>query len=171
MPEPMGELDRRYSGAGATAPAWSAAEALLRTAELFWISTVRPDGRPHATPLLAVWDGGALHFATGAGERKARNLDRNPEVVLTTGAGAWDEGYNLAVEGTAVRVTEDGRLRGLAAAWAAKYGSEWRFGVGDGCFEHGPGRATVFAVAPRVVLGFGRFAEGEPLGQTRWRFG
>jgi hypothetical protein len=138
---------------------------------LFWISTVRPDGRPHATPLIAVWDGGALHFATGAGERKAHNLGRNPEVVLTTGSTRCEQGYNLAVEGTAVRVCEEGRLREPAAAFEGKYGSAWRFGVRDGCFEHGLGRALVFAVAPRVVRGFGRFDGEEPLGQTRWRFG
>jgi nitroimidazol reductase NimA-like FMN-containing flavoprotein (pyridoxamine 5'-phosphate oxidase superfamily) len=168
MGEPQAELDSRYSGEGAVAPAWSEAEALLSEAELFWISTVRPDGQPHVTPLPAVWAAGALHFSTGPEERKARNLALNPRVVLTTGTNTWNKGYDLVVEGEARRVSDDGRLRELAEAWEDKYGSFWHFEVREGYFHHGPGRALVFAVAPRTVFGFGK---GEPFSQTRWRFG
>ncbi|MFE0512571.1 pyridoxamine 5'-phosphate oxidase family protein [Streptomyces sp. NPDC058964] len=168
MREPQGELDHRYSGGDAVAPAWSEAEELLRAAELYWISTVRPDGRPHVTPLPAVWADGALYFCTGPEERKARNLERNPHVVLTTGTNTWDEGYDLVVEGEAVRVSAEGRLRGLADAWEAKYGPFWHFEVRDGAFHHGGGQAVVFAVSPGTVFGFGK---GEPFSQTRWRFG
>ncbi|CAM5385123.1 pyridoxamine 5'-phosphate oxidase family protein [Streptomyces aurantiogriseus] len=166
--EPHTRLDTRYSDETATATPWPRAEALLAEAELFWISTVRPDGRPHVTPLLAVWSSGALHFCTGPGERKARNLERNAHVTLTTGTNTWDKGYDLVVEGEAVRVTDDRRLRELAAAWEAKYGAVWHFEVRNGHFHHGSGNALVFAVAPRTVFGFGK---GEPFGQTRWRFG
>ncbi|MFE4969702.1 pyridoxamine 5'-phosphate oxidase family protein [Streptomyces sp. NPDC056660] len=165
MREPEGVLDARYSSPGTRAHDWSEAERLLTGAELFWLSTVRPDGRPHVTPLLAVWHDGALHFCTGPGERKERNLAGNPHVVLTTGTNGWDKGYDLTVEGEAVRVTDDGRLRELAAAWAAKYGPVWHYEVADGCFHHAPGPALVFAVRPRKVLGFGK---GEPFSQTKW---
>lgn len=166
--EPQAELDTRYSSEDATAPPWSETEAMLSEAELFWISTVRPDGRPHVTPLPAVWADGALHFCTGPEERKARNLERNANVVLTTGTNTWNKGYDLVVEGEAVRVADDGRLRELADAWERKYGSFWHFEVRNGRFHHGPGDALVFSVAPRTVFGFGK---GEPFSQTRWRFG
>ncbi|MDX3689273.1 pyridoxamine 5'-phosphate oxidase family protein [Streptomyces europaeiscabiei] len=165
---PQTRLDPRYSDPDAAAIPWPEAEARLSGAGLFWISTVRPDGRPHVTPLPAVWSQGALHFCTGPEERKAKNLAENPHVVLTTGTNTWDEGYDLVVEGEAVRVTEDGRLRELALAWEAKYGSFWHFEVREGCFQHGAGRAFVFSVAPGTVFGFGK---GEPFSQTRWRFG
>ncbi|MGW0839160.1 pyridoxamine 5'-phosphate oxidase family protein [Streptomyces sp. NPDC002787] len=165
---PQTRLDARYSDPAAEAVAWPEAEARLSAAELFWISTVRPDGRPHVTPLPAVWSQGALHFCTGPEERKARNLAENPHVVLTTGTNTWDEGYDLVVEGEAVRVVDDERLRELAAAWEAKYGGFWHFEVREGYFQHGAGRALVFAVAPGTVFGFGK---GEPFSQTRWRFG
>jgi nitroimidazol reductase NimA-like FMN-containing flavoprotein (pyridoxamine 5'-phosphate oxidase superfamily) len=165
--QPRTRLDPRYSQSAATATDWSDALKMLTEAELFWISTVRPDGRPHVTPLPAVWSDGALHFCTGPEERKARNLAANPQVVLTTGVNTWNQGYDLVVEGEAVRVKEDGRLRELAAAWEAKYGSFWHFEVRNGCFQHGPGSAFVFSVAPRTVFGFGK---GEPFSQTRWRF-
>lgn len=161
-------LDVRYSDATAAATPWPEAEAALAEAELFWISTVRPDGRPHVTPLPAVWAHGALHFCTGPEERKARNLAENPQVVLTTGSNTWNKGYDLVVEGEAVRVSDEGRLRELAGAWEAKYGSFWHFEVRDGFFHHGSGHALVFSVAPRTVFGFGK---GEPFSQTRWRFG
>ncbi|MGA4842389.1 pyridoxamine 5'-phosphate oxidase family protein [Streptomyces sp. G45] len=165
--EPVTDLDPRYSSEGATAVPWSNALELLRSAELFWISTVRPEGRPHVTPLPAVWWEGALHFATGPKERKARNLAGNAETVLTTGTNLWDKGFDLVVEGTAERVADEERLRALAAAWEDKYGSFWHYEVRDGCFHHGAGHAYVFAVAPRTVFGFGK---GERYSQTRWRF-
>ncbi|OAH15677.1 pyridoxamine 5'-phosphate oxidase family protein [Streptomyces jeddahensis] len=165
--EPRAELDARYSDAEATAVDWSDAEAMLATAELFWLSTVRPDQRPHVTPLLAVWLDGALHFCTGPEERKARNLEQNPQVVLTTGTNTWNAGYDLVVEGEAVRVSDDTRLRRLAEAWESKYGSVWHFEVRDGYFHHDAGRALVFEVAPRTAFGFGK---GERFSQTRWRF-
>ena len=164
---PQTRLDTRYSDPRATATAWPEAEARIARAELFWISTVRPDGRPHVTPLPAVWADGALHFCTGPEERKAHNLAANPHVTLTTGNNTWDKGYDLVVEGEAVRVTHEGRLRELAAAWEAKYGSFWHFEVREGAFHHGGGQAFVFSVAPRTVFGFGK---GDPFSQTRWRF-
>ncbi|MEU0104315.1 pyridoxamine 5'-phosphate oxidase family protein [Streptomyces sp. NPDC006251] len=164
---PETRLDRRYSDETAEATDWREAQARLAAAELFWISTVRPDGRPHVTPLPAVWSDGALHFCTGPEERKARNLAENSHVVLTTGTNTWDQGYDLVVEGEARRVTDDARLRELAAAWEAKYGSVWHFEVREGYFRHGSGRAAVYSVAPRTVFGFGK---GEPFSQTRWRF-
>ncbi|MEV5439474.1 pyridoxamine 5'-phosphate oxidase family protein [Streptomyces sp. NPDC052682] len=167
MREPEAELDPRYSSEGATAPPWREVEARLAGAGLFWISTVRPDGRPHVTPLPAVWSQGALHFCTGPEERKARNLAANASVVLTTGTNTWDEGYDLVVEGEAVRVTDETRLRELAAGWEAKYGAFWHFEVRDGYFRHGGGHAAVYSVAPHTVFGFGK---GEPFSQTRWRF-
>ncbi|WP_228919915.1 pyridoxamine 5'-phosphate oxidase family protein [Streptomyces sp. DH20] len=164
---PEGRVDPRYSDPQAGAPPWREVERLIAEAELFWISTVRPDGRPHVTPLPAVWSAGALHFCTGPEERKARNLAENPHVVLTTGVNTWAEGYDVVVEGRAERVGDDARLRGLAALWEEKCGDFWRFEVRDGHFHHGPGRAVVFSVAPHTVFGFGK---GEPFSQTRWRF-
>ncbi|WP_299530776.1 pyridoxamine 5'-phosphate oxidase family protein [uncultured Streptomyces sp.] len=165
---PVAELDPHYSSPGAEPRPWPEITALLVEARLYWLSTVRPEGRPHVTPLLGIWADGALHFCTGPQERKARNLAANPEVVLTTGANTLDGGVDVVVEGRAERVTDQERLRTLASAWAAKYGPDWHFDVRDGAFHHGSGRADVFAVAPRTAFGF---AKGDPFGQTRYRFG
>lgn len=166
---PATALDTRYSSEGATARPWPEAVALLRDAELYWLTTVRPDGRPHVTPLIGLWADGALHFCTGGEERKARNLRSNPEVVLTTGTNTLNDGFDVVVEGRAVRVTDETRLIRLAEGWEAKYGSDWHFGVRDGAFSNGAGgRADVFEVPPRTVFGF---TKGDPFSQTRWHFG
>ncbi|MEV4236978.1 pyridoxamine 5'-phosphate oxidase family protein [Nocardia sp. NPDC050408] len=60
-----------FSSPDAQATPWASALAVVGAAEVFWLSTVRPDGRPHVTPLLAAWSLGGLCFTTGDRERKA----------------------------------------------------------------------------------------------------
>ncbi len=165
--DPVAELDARFSSDDAKPIEWAKALTSLKAAEVYWLSTVRPDGRPHVTPLLSVWLDGALHFCTGPTERKARNLANNPHCALTTGSNVLNEGLDLVVEGDAVKVTDESRLRRLAEEYESKYGSDWHFDVRDGAFhsEDG-GEAEVYVVAPSTAFGF---AKGE-YGQTRWRF-
>jgi len=165
--EPVTELDARFSSPGASPTPWEEARGRLEAAEVYWLMTVRPDGRPHATPLLAVWLDGAMHFSTGPSEVKARNLAHNRRCALVTGGDALGEGLDLVVEGETRRVTDDAALRRLAGAWVAKYGEGWRFEVRDGAFHHEGGEALVFEVVSPKVLGFRR---GEVFSQTRWRF-
>lgn len=166
--QPMTHLDRRYSSPDAEPTAWADAFGLLEGAPVFWLSTVRPDGRPHVTPLICVLLDGSLYFCTGPGERKAQNLAHNRHVVLTTGANTFDHGLDLTVEGDAARVTDDEVLRRISDAYEAKYGSEWHFDVADGAFRHPDrGQALVFEVAPSTAHGFAK----DPFSQTRWCFG
>ncbi|WP_433512287.1 pyridoxamine 5'-phosphate oxidase family protein [Nonomuraea sp. CA-143628] len=165
--EPITELDARYSAEGATATEWARALDTLERAQTFWLATVRPDGSPHVTTLLAVWHDGMLCFCTGAGEQKARNLASNQHCTLTTGTNSLEEGLDVVVEGIAERVTDAGRLKRLADAYVVKYGSDWRFEVGDDSFlNRGGDRVLVFAVSPAKAFGF---RKGD-FSQTRWRF-
>jgi hypothetical protein len=165
--DPVAELHPSFSSPDAAATPWAEARQRLEEAEIFWLSTVRPDGRPHVTPLIAVWLDPALYFCTGPTERKARNLERNPGCVLTTGCNAIGEGLDLVVEGDAVRVTDASTLQRVADALAAKYGEPFLFTVRDGAFVGDGGEALVFEVRPRQAFGFGK---GDPFSQTRWRF-
>ena len=54
MTQPVTELDARFSDPAAVAADWDQTRRTLEDAELFWIVTVRADGRPHATPLVGV---------------------------------------------------------------------------------------------------------------------
>jgi general stress protein 26 len=168
MTTPVTTLDQRFSEPGAVATEWDEARRVLETAELFWITTVRADGRPHVTPLVAVWVDGALHFSTGETEQKAVNLRTNQHVILTTGRNDWDKGLDLVVEGDAVRVTDEDTLRRLAQAWALKWDGQWQYQVRDGSFYHPDGdeAVLVFAVAPAKVLAFGKGS----FSHTRHRF-
>ena len=143
---------------------------MLETAELFWISTVRADGRPHVTPLVAVWHDGAIHFTTQESAQKAVNLRGNPHVILTTGYNQM-LGLTVVVEGDAVRITEQDTLERLAAVWATKWEGSWPFQVRNGYFylydEDGQQVVTdsniVFSVKPTKVFAFAK-------GQTRHQF-
>lgn len=166
--EPVAELDPRFSSADAAPRPWAEATDLLDTADVFWLSTVRPDGRPHVTTVLSVWLDGALYFCTGERERKAKNLAGNAHCAITTGCNALDGGLDVVVEGAAARIRDEVRLRRVADRYAAKYGNDWRFAVRDGAFHGDAGNvALVFEVTPTTAFGFGK---GEPFSQTRWRF-
>src|SRR5437879_12171547 len=117
---PAAELDARFSDPNASATPWERVEHTIDGAELFWISTVRSDGRPHVTPLPAVWVDDALYFCTGPMEQKAVNIAANPRCALTTGDNRWKEGLDIVVEGTARRVSGEGRLQQLARAAETK---------------------------------------------------
>jgi nitroimidazol reductase NimA-like FMN-containing flavoprotein (pyridoxamine 5'-phosphate oxidase superfamily) len=157
MKLPVTQLDARFSDAGAAATEWTETRRVLEAAELFWICTVRSDGRPHLTPLVAVWLDDALYFCTGETEQKFLNLRGNSSVLLVTGCNTWDHGLDVSVEGTAVPVTDDDLLRRLAQAWAAKWDGQWQWDVRDGSFHHkGGGAAPVFRVAPSKVLAFAK---------------
>ena len=157
MTEPATKLDTRFSDPASSATAWTETRRELESAELFWITTVRADGRPHVSPLVAVWYDDALYFATGSAEQKALNLGANPNVILTTGCSHWDRGLDIVVEGLAARVTEDALLARLATAWTQKWDGRWHYEARDGLFHHpGGGDALVYAVRPDKVLSFGK---------------
>ena len=166
--EPEAELDPRFSDRDATPTPWAAARNELEQAKAYWLSTVRPDGRPHVTTVAAVWADDALHFTTGRSERKAMNLARNSHCVITTGTNTLD-GLDVVVEGEAVLVTDEARLQRLADAYIAKYDQLFVFEVRDGALwiegSEDPGMA--YELRPTKAFGFGK---GESFSQTRWRF-
>ena len=157
MNEPVTTIDSRFSDPDAVATKWDETRRVLETAELFWISTVRADGRPHVTPLVAVWLDGAIHFSTGATEQKAMNLRGNPHVILTTGCNRWDTGLDVVVEGDAVQLTDDDVLKRLAEAWTIKWDGQWQFEARNGGFHSKSGEmALVFEVKPTKILAFAK---------------
>lgn len=163
---PTSTLGAAFSSPEAVPRPWSEVEDILVTAEMFWISTVRADGRPHVTPIPAVWHDGALHICTGNEEQKARNLAHDARCVITTGTPSIGSGLDVIVEGSAVRVTDRDRLATLAALWKERL--NWDFQVGEDSFSDGGGhKGLVFAVRPDKILAFGK---GEPYSQTRYRF-
>src|SRR3954470_13334556 len=99
--QPQATLGKDFSSPEATAMPWSQGRTVLQDAEIYWLTTVRPDGRPHVTPLIAIWLDEALYFSTGAQERKGRNLAHSPHCVLTTGNNTISQGLDVVIEGEA----------------------------------------------------------------------
>jgi general stress protein 26 len=163
---PTPELDERFSAPGAGPTPWTTTAQALQSAELSWLTTVRADGRPHVTPLIAIADSDAIYFTTGLGEQKAHNLELNDRVAITTGSNSWASGLDVVVEGVAARLEDREDLLRLAAAYEAKYGAEWSWEVTDeGMFKSGSNEAAVFRIEPRKVLAFAK----DPHAQTRYR--
>ena len=71
-----------------------------------FLGTSRPDGRPHAAGIGAIWLDGDLYFTSGPGTQKARNLATNPACTISVRL----EGIDLMFEGRAIRVTDEPTL-------------------------------------------------------------
>src|ERR1700733_684975 len=167
-PVPVTELSA-FSSPNATPTEWSQARDELAGAEVYWLSTVRPDGRPHVTPLLGIWLEGALYFCTGPNERKAKNLSRNCHCVLTTGQSTLD-GLDRVIEGTAESVSDRAELGRVANTYESKYGphfcrTRWKL-VGSGG-RHSASRGSRLPRGTRDRFWFGK---GGEFSQTRWSF-
>lgn len=62
-----------------------------------WLTCVRPDGRPHMTPVWFAWHGDKLYACIQSRSIKAQNIRQNPHV-----SAALEDGSNVVIcEGTA----------------------------------------------------------------------
>jgi general stress protein 26 len=157
MSTPTTTVDERYSEPGAIPVSWGATCAVLESAELFWLSTVRASGQPHVTPLVGVWVDEALHFTTSDAEQKAANLRANPRVVLTTGCNDWRNGVDVVVEGIAVLSTDQLVLERLCEVWRTKWDGSWQFSARDGHMFHPEGfEVLTYSVVPAKVFAFAK---------------
>jgi Pyridoxamine 5'-phosphate oxidase len=134
---------------------WSYALERLARARGYWISTTSPNGRPHSMPVWGLWSRDHFMFSTGAESRKARNLAREPHVVV----GAEPSDDTIVLEGVAFLVNDDDWKREFARAYAAKYDFDMST-FEEPVYAVKPVRAYSFSAAP------GEFAGGS----TRWTF-
>lgn len=172
--------DRNIDGYGAPLIPWDKVRARLDAGvpqapgtggphrHTCWLATVRPDGRPHVMPLGLLWLDGVFYFNAGPGTRKARNLAADPHCVVTVALDPFD----VVVEGTAEKVTDDATLRRVRDAYAADDG--WEATVEGAALtaefsapSAGPPPWEVYRVTPSAVFALG--AE-EPYGATRFAF-
>jgi general stress protein 26 len=167
MTEPLTTLDPRYSDPAAAPTPWEVTRAALETAQLAWLVTLRPDGRPHATPVVPVWLDNSMHFTTSAAEQKGKNLRADDRVLLQVGRLDWQGGLDIAVEGRASLASDPAVLGRLAAAWRRHWDGYWAFEVHGDRLHHPEGfEVLTYSVRPDRVLAF---AEGT-FGHTLHRF-
>lgn len=104
-------------GDGSSLISWEWVDKMLSKARNYWISTTRPDGRPHAVPVWGVWREGAFFFGTGKRSQKERNLKNNPWLVVHLESG--DE--VIIIEGRVERVADPDLFANIAEVYSAKY--------------------------------------------------
>ncbi|MGH2417620.1 MAG: pyridoxamine 5'-phosphate oxidase family protein [Candidatus Limnocylindria bacterium] len=96
------------------------AEAALRSDPVVWLSSVRPDGRPHLVPLWFHWDGQQIVAFSKPNARKVGNLRDQPSVMLAVGTPGPDFEVEL-IEATA-ELPETPASDVMPIGFAAKYG-------------------------------------------------
>ena len=79
------------------------ADSLVEDAIVIWLTTVRSDGQPQASPVWFVFDEGEFLIYSRAGTPRVRNIDANRKVSLNLDSN--NGGDVLTIEGTA-RVVE-----------------------------------------------------------------
>jgi hypothetical protein len=67
---------------------WSHVSERMANARSYWICTVGPDDRPHATPVDGVWLDDQLYFGGSPETRRNRNLAANAAVYVHLDSGA-----------------------------------------------------------------------------------
>lgn len=130
-----------------------------------WISTTRPNGRPHVMAAGIVWDAGKFYLVSGPGTQKSKNLAHDPRCTVSVAA----PGYDIVVEGEAEIVRDAGELERIAKDLYSDWGPTAR----DGAFWHefsapsaGPPPWDVYEITPTTIFAV---ATAEPYGATRWR--
>lgn len=83
-----------------TPPQRASTEDALRNDQVVWLSSVRPDGRPHVVPVWFHWDGERIVAFSKPNARKVDNLRGRPSVMLAVGTPGPDFAVEL-IEATA----------------------------------------------------------------------
>ena len=138
---------------------WAWAIERLEKSHNYWISTTRPDGRPHLMVIWGIWWEGALWFSTGPQTRKAKNIAAQPHCVI--GTEKADEA--VIVEGTATEITNRAEWKRMGEIYDKKYGGElWPLLESSG--------GSVFRIEPKVAFGQDEHAEDFVQAATKWTF-
>jgi len=83
-----------------------------------WLTTIRPDGSPHTTPVWFVFDEKDIWIATGRRNVKVANVRADPRVSIAVDGSA---AAPLVAEGRAELVEVAATSRAVVAAFAEKY--------------------------------------------------
>jgi hypothetical protein len=157
---------------GSPALPWSRPHDLLaatpeRPDATFFLGTSRPDGRPHATGVGAIWHDGDFYIVSGPETQKSKNLAANPACTLSVKL----KGIDLILEGEAIRVTDKPTLEKVAKLYRD---DGWPVEVEGDAFtapysapSAGPPPWHLYRCTFHTAFGV---ATAEPHGATRWRF-
>jgi uncharacterized pyridoxamine 5'-phosphate oxidase family protein len=141
------------SDGGAGLLSWRWAVDRLQKSHNYFLSTTRRDGRPHSMPVWGIWVDDVFYFSTAPDSVKARNLEGNPNCVIST----EDASQAIIVEGVAEVFVNRAALKKLLKLYEDKYNFEMNADIGP-----------YFAVYPTRAYGIIEYAmQGST---TRWTF-
>lgn len=139
---------------------WSTIEQRLVASKHYWLSTVRPDGRPHTIPRWGVWLDDRFYYDGSPATRHARNAELNPNCTLTL-----EDGWRAVIlEGTSVTTRADAALGARLAAAFEKYHDDGYSPAADAWSGEDGGGLRVFT--PRTAMAWTTF----PTDATRFVF-
>lgn len=92
----------------------------LREDIIVWLTSVRPDGHPHAVAVWFLWDGETILIFSKPKNQKIYNIQKNPNVMLALD-NTRDGADPITIEGQATLLT-DHDVDTTLEAYVAKYG-------------------------------------------------
>jgi hypothetical protein len=142
---------------------WESVEARLRDSMHYWMSTTRPDGRPHVVPRWGAWLDGRLWYDGSPDTVHAKNLRSNPACTLHLESGA----QAVILEGTGRRADPPGLEVGarIASELGRKY-ADHGYAPSASAWE-GADAGGLLVFTPEKALAWFAF----PSDVTRFRFG
>jgi PPOX class probable F420-dependent enzyme len=91
----------------------------LRDEVIIWLSTVRPDGRPHLVPVWFLWDGTTLLIFSQPRAQKVRNIQHEQRVALALDT--LDEGEDVVIVEGVAELLPAGTVDATLPAYVEKY--------------------------------------------------
>lgn len=138
---------------------WAWVQERMTRELIYWVASVRPDNRPHVTPIWGAWVDDAFWMEGGRNTRRFKNLAQNPAAVVTV-----EQGNDaIILEGNAERVHELGdHLTQRLLDGYAKYIESHGYTAEAANWADG----GIWRVRPRKVLAWSQY----PTDATRWTF-
>ncbi|HEU5202666.1 MAG TPA: pyridoxamine 5'-phosphate oxidase family protein [Candidatus Limnocylindrales bacterium] len=174
------EREESLVAAPGTTP-WDVARERLANPEhqwTNWLATMRPDGRPHVMPVIAVWVDDAFHFIAGEGTQKARNLAADDRCVIAIASRTLPS-MDIVVEGRAQPLSDENEVLRMADVFRS---NNWPLDVrgtevfGPNAPTAGPPPYRIFRMVPTKAFGLpgtygmDKFDPEDLPKPTRWDF-
>ncbi len=93
----------------------------LRSDKVIWLTSVRPDGRPHSVIVWFYWNGTDMLIFSKPRNQKLRNIKQNPQVVLALD-NTNDGSDVVTIDGTA-ELLDEKTASVVSPEYVQKYGT------------------------------------------------
>ncbi|MBY9000669.1 MAG: pyridoxamine 5'-phosphate oxidase family protein [Candidatus Heimdallarchaeota archaeon] len=98
---------------------WSTVNEWMNESKNYWVSTTRPDFKPHTRPIWGIWLDEFFYFGGGSNTKTVRNLLENENVTVHTESGD----RAVIIEGVVEKFEDDELNQILGSKYDTKYGT------------------------------------------------